>query len=245
MRKILIALLPLLLAGCVFVLQTYLAALLNPVTLNAMISAIAGSITTDAGLGQDQLLALADRLKGTNPNNVAFMTVPIAGDKRIHGLGDVLLWDQSRAAKLFDAIRTDTPVVRPVTTSPSPGVTVAPGNVSVKVFNGTTTAGLGRRAATDLAALGFGIDGPAANAPAPVGAPTVISYDPRWDQSAHTVAAAIPGSTLTAVQGLGRVIQVTVGTSYTGAQPVHLASAAPTPTSTLVRTRTAAQDLCS
>jgi LCP family protein required for cell wall assembly len=224
---------------------TSVGTLLNPVKLNGFLSAVAGSITTDSGLGQDQLLALADRLKGTNPANVAFMTVPVAGDKRVAHLGDVLLWDQTRSAALFSAIRKDTPIVSPATSSTTtPVVTVAPGQVTVKVLNGTTTAGLGRKAATDLAALGFGLAGAAGNAPAPVGTATVITYDPRYDQSAKTVAAAIPGSTLKAQAGLGRTIQVAVGTSYTGARKVTVGKASTAPTSTIVKARTAAQDTC-
>ena len=220
--------------------------LLNPVKLNGFLSAVAGSITTDSGLGQDQLLALADRLKGTNPANVAFMTVPIAGDKRVAHLGDVLLWDQTRSTQLFAAIRKDQPIVAPATTSTSaPVVTVAPGLVTVQVLNGTSTAGLGHKAATDLAALGFGIAGAAGNAPATVGAPTVITYDPRYDQSAKTVAASIPGSTLKAQAGLGKTIEVTVGTSYTGAKKVVVGHAATAPASPIVKARTAAQDTCS
>jgi LCP family protein required for cell wall assembly len=226
---------------------TSVGTLLNPVKLNGFLSAVAGSITTDSGLGQDQLLALADRLKGTNPANVAFMTVPIAGDKRMAHLGDVLLWDPTKSAQLFSAIRKDTPIVPPTTKTgtSAPVVTVAPGQVTVKVLNGTSTAGLGHKAADDLSALGFGIAGAAGNAPANVGAATVITYDPRYDQSAKTVAAAIPGSTLTAQAGLGKTITVTVGTSYTGAKKVTVGKASTTPTTTIVKTRTAAQDTCS
>ena len=222
--------------------------LLNPVKLNNFLSAVAGSITTDNGLGQDQLLALADRLKGTNPANVAFMTVPIAGDKKLPHLGDVLLWDKTRSAQLFAAINKDTPIVAPApsaSASAAPVVTVAPGLVTLKVLNGTSTAGLGHKAATDLAALGFGISGAAGNAASNVGSATVITYDPRYDQSAKTVAAAIPGSTLAAQKGLGKTIQVTVGSSYAGAKKVVVGKATTTPTSTIVKARTAAQDTCS
>ena len=120
-------------------------------------------------------------------------------------------------------------------------MTVAPGQVKVKVLNGTTTAGLAGKAADDLAAVGFAIAGPAGNAPEQVGAVTVVSYDPRYDQSAKTVAAALPGSTLTAVAGLGRTIQVTVGTSYKGATQVKVATAAATGTTptTGLKARTA------
>lgn len=221
--------------------------LLNPVRLNDFLSAVAGSITMDSGLDRDQVLALADRLKGTSPGSIAFLTVPIAGSKDVKGIGNVLMWDQTEAARLFSAIKSDQPIVKPATASAAPTVTVAPGQVKVKVLNGTSTVGLAGKAANDLAKVGFSIAGPAANAPAPVGATTVVSYDPRFDQSAKTVAAALPGSKLTAVPGLGRTIQVTVGTSYNGATKVKVSSATPTGTTTTtgLKARTVAQDICS
>ncbi len=221
--------------------------ILNPVKLNQFLSAVAGSITTDSGLGKDQLLSLADRLKGTNPGNVAFTTVPLQGSRRVAGLGDVLIWDAVKARTLFTAINDDTSIVPTATPSASraPSVTVAPGKITLKVYNGTTTAGLGAKAANDLAGVGFAISGRAANAPAQVGSATVISYDPAYDRSAQTVAAAIPGSTLTAVRGLGRTIEVTVGTSYAGARKVAVSSSAsPSASPVVAGTRTAAEDTC-
>lgn len=215
--------------------------ILNPVKLNEFLTAVAGSITTDSGLGRDQLLALADRLKGTNPGNVAFTTVPIAGDKRVKGLGSVLLWDQAKATALFTAIKNDQPIVPKATTGggATPVVSVSPSTIRVQVLNGTSTAGLGAKAAGDLAAVGFGMAGAPGNAPAQVGKQTVVAFDPRFDQSAKTVAAALPGSKLTSTPGLGRTIRVTVGTSYQKAQKVTVAKAASTSTP-----RTAAQDVC-
>jgi hypothetical protein len=67
----------------------------------------------------------------------------------------------------------------------------------------------------------------------------VVAFDPRFDQSAKTVAAALPGSKLTSTPGLGRTIRVTVGTSYQKAQKVTVAKATSTSTP-----RTAAQDVC-
>ncbi len=225
--------------------------ILNPIKLNGFLSAVAGSITTDSGLGKDQILALADRLKGTNPGNVAFTTVPLQGNKRVAGLGDVLVWDPVKAPELFTEIRKDLPIAPSASPSASAStgtaVTVAPGKVTVAVFNGTSTTGLGTKAANDLAGVGFAVSGRAQNAPSPVGSATVVGYDPRYDQSARTVAAAIPGSTLTAVAGLGRTIRVTVGTSYAGAHKVAVSSGATAsakPSSTF-QARTAADDLCS
>ncbi|MGG8406068.1 LCP family protein, partial [Streptomyces sp. 12297] len=38
--------------------------------------------------------------------------------------------------------------------------------------------------------------------------------DPRWDRSARTLAAALPGSELRAVAGLGPTLRVTAGSEY-------------------------------
>ena len=229
---------------------TSVGTLLNPVRLNAFLSALAGSITADSGLGSDQMLALADRLKGTNPGNVAFLTVPLGAPRKVSGVGDVLIWDKVKATELFTAIKTDKPLVTPVpstsaSASTAPVLTIAPGAVHIAVLNGTSTTGLGTKAANDLAAVGFAIDGRATNAPAPVGATTVINYDPRDEQSAKTVAAALPGATLVAVAGLGRTIKVTVGTSYSGATKVSVTSAKPTPSASGTTPHTAADDPCS
>jgi LCP family protein required for cell wall assembly len=220
---------------------------LNPAKLNAFLSAVAGSITTDSGLTKDDMLDLADRLKGTNPANVAFVTVPLAAPQKVAGVGDVLIWDRAKSAALFTAINKDQPIVAPApsaATSPGSTVTVAPSAVSVAVFNGTTTQGLGSKAATDLAGLHFSVVGAAANAASPVGEATVITYDPKFDQSAKTVAAAIPGAILTAVTGMGRTIHVTVGTSYAGVTAVTVSSARPSPSASGAKPRTAADDLC-
>jgi len=88
------------------------------------------------------------------------------------------------------------------------------------------------------------ISGRASNAASPVGAATIVSYDPRYDQSARTVAAAIPGSKLVAEKGLGRTIHVTVGTSYTGAQKVKVSSGTASASPTATKARTAADDTC-
>jgi LCP family protein required for cell wall assembly len=221
--------------------------LLNPAKLNAFLSAVAGSITTDAGLTKEDMLALADRLKGTNPANVAFMTVPLDAPQKVAGIGDVLIWDKVKSAALFTALNNDQPLVAAAptaSTSPASTVTVAPSAVSVAVFNGTSTKGLGSKAATDLAGLRFTVVGAAANAPSPVGEATVIEYDPRFDQSAKTVAAAIPGSTLTPVKGLGRTIHVTVGTSYGGVTPVTVSTASASPSPGAAKPRTAADNIC-
>ena len=212
--------------------------LTNPVKLDAFVSAVASSLKTDAGMGTEQLLDLVERFKGINPNSIAMMTVPLGQVYRDRDLGSVLTWDKKKSAALFEAIRTDQPIVKPTT---APTVTVSPGAIKVKVLNGTSTAGLGARAANDLAAVGFAISGTPANATALVGDTTVIRYDDRYDESAKTLAASIPGATLVAVKGLGRTFEVTVGGTWAGAQKVTVSAK---PSSSSNAPRTAADDIC-
>ena len=70
---------------------------------------------------------------------------------------------------------------------------------------------------------------------------TTIRFDTRYTESIKTVAAALPGARLVAVAGLGRTMQVVVGTSYDGARAVRLAA----PTAADTGVRTAGDHVCS
>lgn len=48
-----------------------------------------------------------------------------------------------------------------------------------------------------------------------------MTYDPRWDRSARTVATALPGIELRAVPGQGRTLIVTAGADYKKVVPVR------------------------
>ena len=56
---------------------------------------------------------------------------------------------------------------------------------------------------------------------------TVVRYGPSKTDSARTVVAAIPGATLEAAPELGNVLEVVVGSSYTGVKPVTVTPAKP------------------
>jgi hypothetical protein len=43
---------------------------------------------------------------------------------------------------------------------------------------------------------------------------TVVWYDPHWDRSAKSLAAALPGSELRAVKGRGPLLKVTAGADF-------------------------------
>jgi hypothetical protein len=50
---------------------------------------------------------------------------------------------------------------------------------------------------------------------------TVISYDPRWDRSARSLAEALAGAELRPVPGQGPVMRVALGADYRRVTPVR------------------------
>ncbi|WP_436790993.1 LCP family protein [Yinghuangia sp. YIM S10712] len=214
--------------------------LANPVKLQGVLDAVFSSITVDEGLSVKGLLDLGTKMKGLSNSGVTYAQIPLKSmDHHVEGWGSTVLWDDAKARVLFDTIRADRDILQP-SKSPSPApsqgsaaptgpvpVEVPPSEVWVQVYNGTATQGLGSRAHTELGAAGFSTRAAARDGET-IGISdaeqTVIRYDPRWDRSVQTVAAALPGSKLQPIEGLGRTIEVVVGSSYAGVTPVAVAA---------------------
>ncbi|WP_225845227.1 LCP family protein [Streptomyces sp. HPF1205] len=117
------------------------------------------------------------------------------------------------------------------TAHPVPTATadVDPRQIRVTVENGTTTNGLAATAQRELAATGFVTPVPPRTAPVRT-QQTVIRYDPRWNRSAKSLAAALPGAQLLPVPGQGPVMRVVLGTDFSKVTPVTAAPpASPAP----------------
>jgi LCP family protein required for cell wall assembly len=204
----------------------------NPFKLNGFLDVATSSLKADDNLDFASMRKLALRLRNLGAGNVAFTTVPVAN---INGydpvLGSVVLLDQAKTAALFDQIRSDippgTPKPKPSTAAGKAPLIVRPGAIRVHVYNGSGINGLGRKAAGELANLGFQTVGTPETRGSGAAA-TLVRYGPSKADSARTLAAAIPGATLQAAPDLGNVLEVVVGTSYTGARPVTISSVAPT-----------------
>ncbi|CAM5453951.1 LCP family protein OS=Streptomyces tendae OX=1932 GN=GUR47_28220 PE=3 SV=1 [Streptomyces tendae] len=93
-------------------------------------------------------------------------------------------------------------------------VPVDPKQIRVQVENGTRTPGLGKRVDDALAATSTPARAPR-NAADRALERTVVAFDPRWDQSAKSLAAALPGSTLKPVKGQGATLKVITGADFT------------------------------
>ncbi len=189
--------------------------LLNPMKFRDVTRAVLGSVRADKGFGTDEMLGLGRAMRNFSPSSSEFATVPIGQlGYAVEGVGSTLKWDPVKAERLFHALRTDQPlsVKRPHTEARV--VPVAPQQISVQVENGTGTPGLGRRVDAALASTGFRTTGAPVNSATPDVKRTVIAYDPGWDRSAKSLAAALPGSELRPVPGLGATLKVIAGTDF-------------------------------
>jgi LCP family protein required for cell wall assembly len=217
--------------------------LLDPRALVRFLDASLAAVRADPGLTEDELVRLGTRLRHVSGRDIRFRTVPVANPSyRAAGAGAVALWDAQAAAGVFTAMREDTARAHHGEGRDGAGrPTVEPAQVRVQVYNGGGTPGLGSLATADLAARGFTTAGPAQNWNRTGVVGTTIRFDTRYTESIKTLAAALPGARLVAVAGLGRTMQVVVGTSYDGARAVRLAAPAAGDTGV----RTAGDHVCS
>ncbi|MFD7704629.1 LCP family protein [Streptomyces caelestis] len=189
--------------------------LLNPMRFRDVTRAVLGSVRADEGFGTDELLDLGRAMRNFSPSSSEFTTVPIA-DMRyaVKGVGSTLKWDAGTSERVFDALRRDEPLSAHRTPDAALRVPVDPRRIRVQVENGTRTAGLGRRVDAALAATGFDTTRAPVNAADQGVRRTVVAYDPRWDRSAKSLAAALPGSELRAVKGQGATLRVIAGADF-------------------------------
>ncbi|MFE6072735.1 LCP family protein [Streptomyces sp. NPDC056525] len=203
--------------------------LFNPVRFREVATTMLSSVRADEDFGTDQLLALSKAMRGFTPASSEFVSVPI-GDMSfpVKGIGSTVKWDAAKAQRLFQALREDRPLAASNGGSSSSAkapravvVDVAPRTVRVQVYNGTRTDGLGRKVDDALRGTGFDTTRTPKTGTGKERARTLVEYDPRWDRSAKSLAAALPGAELRAVKGRGGTLRVTVGADYKGVTAVR------------------------
>jgi LCP family protein required for cell wall assembly len=192
--------------------------LLNPLKFRDVTRAVLGSVRADKGLGTDELLALGRTMRNFSPSSSEFTTVPVGRTGHVvKGVGSTLKWDPAKSERIFAALREDEPLTAPAPRPKGPApvpVPVDPAQIRVQVENGTHTAGLGRRVDDALAATGFRTTRAPVNAADRAVGRTVVAFDPRWDNSAKSLAAALPGSELRPVRGQGPTLKVIAGADF-------------------------------
>ncbi|GHB08280.1 LytR family transcriptional regulator [Streptomyces thermoviolaceus subsp. thermoviolaceus] len=200
--------------------------LLNPIKFRDVTRAVLGSVRADRNFHTDELLDLGRAMRNFSPASSEFTTVPIArASYPVPGLGSTVQWDEGKAQQLFRKLREDRPLAtaRPARRpDDTVAVAVAPSRIRVQVENGTSTVGLGRRVDTALRTAGFATTGAPVDSQQRGVRRTQVLYDPRWDRSARSLAAALPGSELRAVAGQGATMRVIVGTDHHAVRKVKV-----------------------
>lgn len=190
--------------------------LLNPVKFRDVASTMLQSVRADKGFGTEQMLDLGQAMRGFTAASSEFTSVPMGNVAyQVKGIGSTVKWDPKKSKQLFQALRDDKPltVARPKQ-APAKKVDVAPQQIRVQVYNGTPKDGLGSTVDAALHATGFNTTRAPLTATQRDLKHTLVTYDPRWDRSAKTLAAALPGAELKAVKGQGGTMKVTAGADY-------------------------------
>ncbi|MER5771733.1 LCP family protein [Streptomyces sp. NPDC001985] len=196
--------------------------LLNPVRFREITSTLLGSVRADKDFGREQMLALGRAMRGFSAASSEFTSVPIGSMGTVPGVGSAVKWDTAKAGRLFRMIREDRPLAPARTQRRATLVDVSPQQIRVQVYNGTHRDGLGRTVDAALRATGFATTRAPLNGGGEEPAErTFVSYDPRWDRSARSLATALRGCELRPVPGQGRTLRVTAGEDFRGVVPVR------------------------
>ncbi|MEU1126808.1 LCP family protein [Streptomyces sp. NPDC005899] len=190
--------------------------LMNPVKFQRVATSMLDSVRADEGFGTEQMLELGKAMRRFTPASSEFTSVPLEKDGyRVKGIGATVKWDAPKAERLFRALREDKPLTaHPPERAKATLVDVAPERIRVQVYNGTPRDGLGQEVDAALRGTGFDTTRLPLNIGPKVLKRTLVSYDPRWDRSARSLAAALPGCELKAVKGQGGTMKVTAGADF-------------------------------
>ncbi|MFE2109487.1 LCP family protein [Kitasatospora sp. NPDC059463] len=239
---------------------------LEPTTLLPLADAATKSLRVDEGLDTvDKLMSFALSLKNIDLHDLKFVTPPWRYNEANLDLvkPDVdRLWEAIRADRTLDGKdatgeQPDAPATpAPPATPEAPPTTTAPPAhtapaVPIKVFNGTTSNGLGARAGEALKAAQFTV-GSVGQAKSTNKLTTTIEYGAGQKANAEKVAELFPGATLTPTSAAG--ISVVLGKDYADANggaaaagttaPGTPTAPAPLPTSVTDDARSADDDIC-
>ncbi|MFD7717686.1 LCP family protein [Streptomyces sp. NPDC059814] len=197
--------------------------LLNPVKFREVASTMLKSVRADRGFGTQQMLDLGQAMRGFSAASSEFASVPM-GDVayQVKDIGSTVKWDPKKSKELFRALREDEPLaVKRPEEPPAKQVDVPPQEIRVQVYNGTPKDGLGGTVDTALHGTGFDTTKAPLNGEQRDLKHTLVTYDPRWDRSAKSLAAALPGAELKAVKGQGATMKVIAGADYTAVERVR------------------------
>ncbi|MEV0159354.1 LytR family transcriptional attenuator [Nonomuraea fuscirosea] len=218
--------------------------LANPAKLASFVNSTLSTVRVDP---DDGLLGLATQMRDVSLDDVKFAEVPLSDvDFKTPTGESAVLWDKQAARDMFAAIDADRDPAEPTpSAAATPSVkpsAVPPGEITLKVKNGTLITGLAARAKTALVAYGFKVPGDPGNTTKKDYKKTVVRHGEGQEAAAKVVAAAIPGAELRKTDTAG--IEVILGSDQLKVKQPK-ANATPTAKPGVTpTTKTAMQNIC-
>jgi LCP family protein required for cell wall assembly len=182
--------------------------LLDISRLAALRPALGTAVVTD-GAGLDEVLALALSLQKLDAEGVTFAAAPTATDPNNP---DRPVLRDTDAAKLFTAVREDSPLPEQQGDPHGAPSGPAPSDLEVDVLNASDRSGLAGKVGETLGSLGFGV-GEVGNADTPT-PQTVIRFSPDQAAAAALLASTVPSATSVPDPGTSGVLQLVLGRSF-------------------------------
>ena len=236
--------------------------LLRPDRLFRFLNAATGSMTTDKTLDVGEMKDIAQSVQAMGTDQIRFVKLPTTvyepDPNRVQWLPSAeSIWKSIREDKPLPGTKVPSSTKTPSsTTTTEAALTVAPGDISVRVTNDSGVAGLAKQAAADLSVQGFTVETYLTGTGDKTSG-VVVRYGPGKKDSARTVAAVFPGAKIKADATLGTTLEVSMGLdspdaveipNREGTEPLPKSSVTATsnPTDTqTIAARTANQDICS
>jgi LCP family protein required for cell wall assembly len=203
------------------------SSLTDPTKLYGLVHDIASSLTTDSGLSLNDMLGIANALKGLSTSQLQFIMAPVLPYPPNPGVQ--VEFNTPLARPLFRAIASDNHILstaRKDAKAHTRVPTVSAHKVHVQVLNGTSTAGLAATTSSQLTGRGFRVAG-TGNTGLSKG--TVIEYKSVSQlPQASTLQEEITGAQLKQVSSLqsSSTLNLVLGSGFNGLTSTHKAKKA-------------------
>ena len=209
---------------------------LNFPAISRLVDTGVRNVQIDKGFGPGEIAALANRFKSLDPNAVQMLTIPTVPANV--GGASVLRMKQPEAQQVIDTFLARTPPAAGAAGADAVPA-IPPGNIRVRVLNGSGAEGQAREVGGDLGDLGFNVAG-LGQADSFRYTDTVITYGPGQLDKAKVVQSKIQGPTKLEEDPTLRAIDVVVITGGSFGGVAGAAPAAPATTAPAGKTATTA-----